>query len=394
MPKVRSAARVHAFADSVFGEMTRLSLLHDAVNLSQGFPDFAAPPSVKDAACAAIRADINQYGSTWGTPDFREGIAREFTRRYGVPVDSDQQVTVCCGSTEAMIATMLAVVDPGDEVIVFEPFYENYGPDAILAGAVPRYVRLHAPEWTLDPDELRKAFSNRTRAIVINTPANPTGKVFTRAELRLIADLCQQWDVLAIADEIYEHMVYDGLAHVPMASMPGMADRTVTIGGLSKTFSVTGWRIGWTIAPPPLSAGIRKMHDFLTVCAPAPLQEAGVVAMALPESYYTEMCAEYQRRRDLLLEVLAKHGFRCWKPQGAYYVMADVSQFGYADDYEFARYLVSEFRVATIPGSSFYIDPKSAPPMVRFCYAKRDETIHEADRRLAAFAARADHRKR
>jgi aspartate/methionine/tyrosine aminotransferase len=388
MSKVRNAGRVSAFADSVFGEMTRLSLLHDAVNLSQGFPDFEAPPSVKDAACAAIRADINQYASTWGTPDLREAIAREFTRRYGVSVSADEEVTVCCGSTEAMIATMLAVLDPGDEVIVFEPFYENYGPDAIIAGAVPRYVRLREPEWTIDPDELRKAFSNRTRAIVINTPTNPTGKVFTRAELQMIADLCQQWDVLAISDEIYEHMVYDGLTHLPMAAIDGMAERTVTIGGLSKTFSVTGWRIGWAIAPSSISGGIRKMHDFFTVCAPAPFQEAGVVAMALPDSYYTEIRAEYQRRRDLMLGILEKHGFRCWKPQGAYYIMADVSNFGYADDFEFARYLVSGFRVATIPGSSFYIDPKGAPPMVRFCYSKRDETMHEADRRLEAFSAR------
>lgn len=394
MSKVRNAGRVSAFADSVFGEMTRLSLLHDAVNLSQGFPDFEAPPSVKDAACAAIRADINQYASTWGTPDLRGAIAREFTRRYGVSVSADEEVTVCCGSTEAMIATMLAVLDPGDEVIVFEPFYENYGPDAIIAGAVPRYVRLREPDWTIDPDELRKVFSNRTRAIVINTPANPTGKVFTRAELQMIADLCQQWDVLAISDEIYEHMVYDGLTHLPMAAIEGMAERTVTIGGLSKTFSVTGWRIGWAIAPSSISGGIRKMHDFFTVCAPAPLQEAGVVAMALPDSYYTEMTADYQRRRDLLLGILEKHGFRCWKPQGAYYIMADVRNFGYADDFEFARYLVSGFRVATIPGSSFYIDPKGAPPMVRFCYSKRDETIHEADRRLEAFSARTDHLKR
>jgi aminotransferase len=394
MSRIRSAGRVNAFADSVFGEMTRLSHLHNAVNLSQGFPDFEAPAAIKEAACAAIRAGVNQYASTWGTPELRQGIARDFTQRYGVRVDPDQQVTVCCGSTEATIATMLASVDPGDEVIVFEPFYENYGPDAILAGAVPRYVRLREPDWTLDPDELRRAFSNRTRAIVINTPTNPTGKVFTRPELQLIADLCQQWDVLAIADEIYGHMVYDGLSHVPIAAIAGMADRTVTIGGLSKTFSVTGWRIGWAIAPAVLSGGIRKMHDFFTVCAPAPLQEAGAVALALPESYYTAMTADYQRRRDLLLGILAKHGFRCWKPQGAYYVMADVSDFGFTDDFAFARYLVSEFGVATIPGSSFYIDAKTAPPMVRFCYAKLDETILEADRRLAAFSARPTHLNR
>jgi aspartate/methionine/tyrosine aminotransferase len=371
------------FTESVIREMTRLAQLHDAVNLSQGFPDFPAPAAVKDAACQAIQADVNQYAVTWGAKPLRDAIAHKFTRRYNVPVIGDQQVTVCCGSTEAMMAAMLACVDPGDEVVVFEPFYENYGPDAILSGAEPRFVRLREPDWSFDPDELGRAFSNRTRAIVINTPNNPTGKVFSRAELQLIADLCEKWDVIAIADEIYEHILYDGLTHVPIASLPGMADRTVTINGLSKTYSVTGWRIGWAIAPPSLASGIRKVHDFLTVGAAAPLQEAGAVALALPDEYYASLAAGYQRRRDLLLGILEKHGFVCYKPGGAYYIMTDVAHFGFANDVEFARYLVKDVGVATVPGSSFYDNPSDGATKIRFCYSKKDETMLEADRRLA-----------
>jgi aspartate/methionine/tyrosine aminotransferase len=383
MSKVRGSQKVMQFTESVIREMTRLAQLHDAVNLSQGFPDFPAPAPVKDAACQAIQNDVNQYAVTWGTKEFRDAVAREFTRRYHVPVIPDQQVTVCCGSTEAMMATMLACVDPGDEVVVFEPYYENYGPDAILSGAEPRFVRLREPDWTFDPDELRGAFSNRTRAIVINTPNNPTGKVFSRDELQLIADLCQKWDVIAIADEIYEHILYDGLTHIPIASLPGMADRTVTINGLSKTYSVTGWRIGWAIAPASLAGGIRKVHDFLTVGAAAPLQEAGVVALGLPDTYYASLAAGYQRRRDMLLGILEKHGFVCYKPGGAYYIMTEVAHFGFANDVEFARYLVKDVGVATVPGSSFYDDPADGATKIRFCYSKRDETMLEADRRLA-----------
>ncbi len=283
MSRPRGSKKAAQFTESVIREMTRLAQEHGAVNLSQGFPDFAAHQTIKDAACAAIQADINQYPITWGAENFRQAIARDFSRRYGVGVD-DTQVTVCCGSTEAMLSTLLAVVDPGDEVVIFEPYYENYGPDSIISGAVPRFVRLHEPDWTFDEGELARAFNERTRAIVINTPNNPTGKVFTREELQRIARLCLQWDVLAITDEIYEHIVYDGRRHVPMASIDGMADRTVTINGLSKTFSVTGWRVGWAIAPRDLAAPIRKMHDFLTVGAPAPLQEAGVAALSMPET--------------------------------------------------------------------------------------------------------------
>ena len=388
MSKIRSAKRVSSFADSVFGEMTRLARLHNAVNLSQGFPDFEAPQSIKDAACSAIQGEQNQYAPPYGTQAFRDTIASDFTRRYGVPVIADEQVTVCCGSTEAMIASMLACIDPGDEVIVFEPFYENYGPDAILAGAEPKYVRLREPDWRFDPDELTRAFTNRTRAIVINSPNNPTGKVFTREELQLIADLCQRWDVLAISDEIYERIVYTGHSHVPMASIPGMAERTITTNGLSKTYSVTGWRIGWAIAPPALTGGIRKMHDFLTVAAPTPFHDAGVAAMSLPDDFYTRLAADYQAKRDLMVDILGRHGFTTYQPGGAYYVMADVSRFGFSSDSEFAQYLVREIGVATVPGSSFYIDPAAAPKTVRFCFSKRDETLHEADRRLARLSVR------
>ncbi|HEX6163724.1 MAG TPA: aminotransferase class I/II-fold pyridoxal phosphate-dependent enzyme [Vicinamibacterales bacterium] len=383
MTRIRSAKRVSSFADSVFGEMTRLARLHNAVNLSQGFPDFEAPQAIKDAACAAIQAEQNQYAPPYGTAAFREAIAADFTSRYGVSLIADEQVTVCCGSTEAMMASMMACIDPGDEVIIFEPFYENYGPDAILAGASPKFIRLREPDWSFDPDELRAAFNNRTRAIVINSPNNPTGKVYSRAELQLIAELCQKWDVLAISDEIYERIVYSGHAHVPMASMPGMADRTITTGGLSKTYSVTGWRIGWAISPPALTGGIRKMHDFLTVAAPTPFHDAGVAALSLPPQFYQDLAKDYEAKRDLMMEILSRHGFTAYQPGGAYYVMADVKRFGFTSDSEFAQYLVKEIGVATVPGSSFYIDPSAAPQMVRFCFSKRDDTLHEADRRLA-----------
>jgi len=389
MSRRSGSQKTAQFTESVIREMTRLSNEHGAVNLSQGFPDFAAPEAVKTAASDAIAADINQYAVTWGARPLREAVAREFTRRYGVAVDPDTQVTVCCGATEAMMATMLATLDPGDEVVVFEPFYENYGPDAILSGAVPRYVTLHEPDWTFDPDALAAAFNDRTRAIIINTPNNPTGKVFTRAELTTIAELCQRWDVLAITDEIYEHIIYDGCRHVPMAAIDGMADRTVTLNSLSKTYSVTGWRVGWAIAPPGLTGAIRKVHDFLTVGAAAPLQEAGAVALSFPETYYAALAAGYQRRRDMLLALIEPRGFVCSTPRGAYYVMTDIGGFGFADDVEFSRYLVEEVGVAVVPGSSFYHDPALGRTKVRFTFCKRDETLQEAGRRLQAVAARA-----
>ena len=385
--KLRSSNKTLQFTESVIREMTRLSDQHGAVNLSQGFPDFPAPAAVKAAACEAIQADINQYAVTWGAQPLREAVAREFGRRYGVPVEADAQVTVCCGSTEAMITTLLATVDPGDEVIVFEPFYENYGPDTILSGAVPRYVTLREPAWTFDPDELAAAFTNKTRAIIINTPNNPTGKVFTREELSTIARLCHHWNVLAITDEIYEHIVYDDCRHVPMATVDGMADRTITINSLSKTFAVTGWRVGWAIAPASVAGAIRKVHDFLTVGAPAPLQEAGAAALGLPESHYVELAREYQRRRNLLLEILERHEFVCYKPSGAYYIMTDIGTFGFSDDVACARFLVTEMKVAAVPGSSFYHDPRAGRTKLRFCFCKADDTIIEAGRRLAGLRA-------
>ena len=389
----RTSQKAARFTESVIREMTRLSQQHGAVNLSQGFPDFPAPTDIKAAACEAIQADINQYAVTWGAKPLRDAIAADFSRRYGVAVDPETHLTVCCGSTEAMVSTMLAIVDPGDEVIVFEPFYENYGPDAILSGATPRYVTLREPssaggDWTFDPAELAAAFSNKTRAIIINTPNNPTGKVFTREELTLIAQLCQRWGAMAITDEIYEHILYDDARHIPMASLDGMADRTVTINSLSKTFSVTGWRVGWTIAPPDVTNAIRKVHDFLTVGAAAPLQAAGAHALALPETYYRELARTYQVRRDRLLRILRDAGFTCFVPRGAYYIMTDIRTFGFPDDVAFARHLVTDVGVAAVPGSSFYHDAASGRTKLRFCFCKKDETLNAAEQRLAALKVR------
>ena len=384
----RTSAKAAQFTESVIREMTRLANAHGAVNLSQGFPDFPAPEAIKQAACEAILADINQYAVTWGARPLREAIAADVLRRYGLTIDPDAHITVCCGSTEAMMATMLAIVDPGDEVIVFEPFYENYGPDAILSGATPRFVRLREPvaggDWRLDLDELASAFNNRTRAIIINTPNNPTGKVFTRKELTEIARLCQQWGALAVTDEIYDHILYDGTEHIPMASLPGMADRTITINSVSKTFSVTGWRVGWTIAPADVSGAIRKVHDFLTVGAAAPLQAASAAALAMPSTYYQELASTYRVKRDRLMAILQNAGFVCYEPRGAYYIMTDIGRFGFPDDVAFARHLVTEIGVAAVPGSSFYRDPATGRTKLRFCFCKKDETLAAAETRLAA----------
>ena len=387
MSKLTGSKKATQFTESVIREMTRLNQMYGGVNLSQGFPDFPAPQAIKDAACAAINADVNQYAVTWGARPLREAIAREFTRRYGVDVVADEQVTVCCGSTEAMMSTMMAIIDPGDEVVIFEPFYENYGPDAILSGATPRYVTLHEPTWSFDPDELAAAFNEKTKAIIINTPNNPTGKVFSKSELETIAALCRKWDAIAISDEIYEHIIYDGQQHIPIATLEGMADRTVTINGLSKTYSVTGWRVGWTISPPSITGAIRKVHDFLTVGAAAPLQEAGAVALSIADDYYTKLAKDYQRRRDVCLEILERHHFTCYKPLGAYYIMTDISAFGFSDDVEFARYLVKDIGVAAVPGSSFYKNAAHGRTKLRFCFCKRDETLKEADRRLEKLVA-------
>jgi aminotransferase len=379
----RKAAR---FTESVIREMTRQAQTYGAVNLSQGFPDFPAPAEIKRAACAAIEADINQYAITWGSKRFRDAIAAKTRWHLGLDVDADREIVVTCGSTEAMIATMMAVVDPGEEVIVFEPFYENYGPDAILSDATPRYVALRPPDWSFDPDELRAAFNERTKAIIINTPHNPAGKMFTREELRLIADLCIEYDVLALTDEIYEHIWYPdaarGVEHVAMATLDGMRDCTVTINGMSKTYSVTGWRVGYAIANAEIIGAIRKVHDFLTVGAAAPLQEAGVYALNLPVSYYQKLQADYQQRRDFLLGVLEEAGFRCFKPDGAYYIMTDISGFGFKDDLQFSQHLVRDIGVAVVPGSSFYSRPELGAQQVRFCFCKRDETLQAAAEKL------------
>src|SRR5450631_217128 len=379
--------RVGHFTESVIREMTRQALLHGAINLSQGFPDFPAPAEVKRAAQEAVGADVNQYAITWGAKNLRQAIARQMGVWQGIQVDAETQVTVCCGATEAMISTLLAVCNAGDEVVIFEPFYENYGPDSVLSGAKPKFVKLRPPkddggEWTFDEKELRRAFDKHTKAIILNTPNNPTGKVFTRRELELIRDLCVEFDVLAITDEIYEHILYDGARHISIASLDGMSERTVTINAMSKTYSVTGWRVGWAVAPAAIADGIRKVHDFLTVGAPAPLQAAGVVALGLPASYYTNLAESYGARRDRLMPALVEAGFRCFRPRGAYYVMTDIGGFGYADDLAFTRHLVKEIGVAAVPGSSFYRDPQDGAQQVRFAFCKRDETLDEAGKRL------------
>jgi aspartate/methionine/tyrosine aminotransferase len=384
---MRSISRkAESFTESVIRDMNRLAVEAGAISLAQGFPDFACPPELKAAAAAAIDADINQYAITWGSRPLRQAIAAKTARFYpGWQVDPETQITVTCGATEAMIAAMLGLLDPGDEVIVFEPFYENYGPDAILSGAIPRYVTLHEPDWSIDPDELRSAVTARTRAIVVNTPHNPTGKVFRRDELELIADLCREHDLIALTDDIYEHIVYEG-EHIPLATLPGMAERTVAINSLSKTYSVTGWRVGWAIASPELSVGIRRVHDFLTVGAAAPLQQAAVVALGFGDDYYAALAAAYRERRDALLPALAAAGFRIHRPAGAYYVMTDIRDLTTDDDVTFARRLIAEAGVAGVPGSSFFSRPVLGATKLRFAFPKRLETLAAAAERLSRLA--------
>jgi aspartate/methionine/tyrosine aminotransferase len=379
----RLSSKAAQFTESVIREMTRLALQHKAVNLSQGFPDFPAPAEIKRAAQEAIAADINQYAITWGAKSLRNAIADKFSRTNGTAIDPQREITVCCGSTEAMISAMMAIINPGDEVVVFEPFYENYGPDAILSGATPRYVKLHPPHWTFDPQELAAAFGPNTKAIILNTPNNPTGKVFARAELEQIRDLCVEHNAYAITDEIYEHMLYDGARHISMSTLDGMRERTITINALSKTYSVTGWRVGWAIASSEVTSAIRKVHDFLTVGAAAPLQEAGAVALQFPLAYYTTLAAEYTQRRERLLGILTAAGFHCFKPSGAYYIMTDISAFGFPDDVTFAKYLVTEVGVAAVPGSSFYQNPADGRTHLRFTFCKTEKTFQAAAERLA-----------
>jgi aminotransferase len=387
----RVSAKASQFTESVIREMTRLCIQHNGINLAQGFPDFPCPAELKHAAREAIDADVNQYAITWGAPRFRGAIAEKVERTYpGWSVDPEREICVTCGSTEAMIATCLALIDPGDEVVIFEPWYENYGPDSILSGAIPRYLRLHPPDWSFDEGELRAAFRSRTAAVIVNTPHNPTGKVFRRDELALLAELCERWDAYVFTDEIYEHIHYCGPGgHVPPATVPGLEHRTVTINALSKTYAVTGWRVGWTIAPPEQTSAIRKVHDFLTVGAAAPLQEAGVAAMGLPVAYYDDLATSYCERRDLLCGALADVGFGVHRPDGAYYVMCETAGIDAGrDDVAFARRLIEEVGVAAVPGSSFYADPVDGAGQIRFAFPKRIETLLEAAERLAAVARR------
>ena len=378
------STKASRFTESVIRGMSIEARKHGAVNLAQGMPDFPAPGEVKDAACAAIQADINQYAITWGAADLRAAVAEHAGWHLGLAVDPEAEIVVTCGSTEAMLVALLSIINPGDEVILSEPFYENYWPDCVLAGAVPRFVPLRPPGWLYDPDELAAAFNDNTKAIVVCNPNNPTGTVSTPEELDHIAALCRKWDAIAITDEIYEHILYDGRKHVALATLDGMKERTITIGGMSKTYSVTGWRIGTMIASPELTLAFRRVHDYVSIGAAAPLQEAGAVAYRLPRSYYDRMTAEYQARRDKICPALAKIGFGLEMPQGAYYIMADISAFGAVDDVEFANYLVREIGVATVPGSSFFDKKELGRNYVRFCFCKRDQTLDDAIGQLRA----------
>ncbi|MFN2406486.1 MAG: pyridoxal phosphate-dependent aminotransferase [Pyrinomonadaceae bacterium] len=373
-------------------EMTREALKHGAVNLSQGFPDFSAPEDIKRKAMEAIAADVNQYAITWGSKDFRDAIARKTRSYLGLEIDPETEITVTCGSTEGMIAAMMATVDPGEEVIVFEPFYENYAPDAILSDARPRHVPLRAPDWSFDREELRRTFNEKTKAIILCNPNNPTGKVFTQDEMEFIAGLCQEFDALCFTDEIYEHILYPrggaDIRHISMAQIDGMRDRTVVVNSMSKTYSVTGWRVGYCIAPPEITSAIRKVHDFLTVGAAAPLQAAGAYALSLPQQYYDTLQTDYRARRDLLLPTLEAAGFKTFVPDGAYYIMTDISTFGFTDDVEFTKHLIREIGVACVPGSSFYSEPSLGQQQVRFCFCKKDETLHAAAERLSKLKSR------
>ncbi len=380
----RESIKAKLFGESVIRGMTRLCREYDGVNLSQGFPDFPAPGLIKESACKAVMADVNQYAITWGSASLRTAIVAKMRSFYDMEIDSETEITVTCGATEAMISALLAVVNPGDEVIIFAPFYENYGPDAIICDAVPRYVQLRAPDWNFDRAELEAAFTEKTRAIIVNTPHNPTGKVFSQAELEIISELCCRHDVLAITDEIYEHILYDEVRHLPLATLPGMAERTITINGISKTYSVTGWRIGYCLAAPEITSGIRKIHDFLTVGAPAPLQEAAAQMMACGNDYYLDLAKFYRVKRDFLLKILTDVGFRCHVPQGAYYIMADFQALSDLGDLEFAHYLVKEKGVASVPGSSFLPPGEPESGQVRFCFCKTDETLQAAAQRLQA----------
>jgi aminotransferase len=380
-PRFRSA-RIANFTESVIREMTRLAGRYGATNLAQGFPDFPAPEALKRAAAEAIDADINQYSITWGAKNFRDAIAAKYARHYAMDFDPEREITVCCGATEGMMAAMLGIIDAGDEVVIFEPFYENYNPDTQLCGATVRYVSLRAPDWSFDREELRRAFNHRTKAIVVNTPNNPTGKVFNREELEFIAGLCHEFDALAITDEIYEHILYDGAVHTPIISLPGMRERSILVNSMSKTYSVTGWRVGWVLAPPDLTDSIRKVHDFITVGAASPLQQAGVMALGMGDDYYANLAAEYAGKRDHLLTSLEAVGLRCSVPRGAYYIMADISSLNFNDDVKFVKHLIEKVGMAAVPGSSFFSHSGDGANWVRFCFCKKYETLEVARQKL------------
>ncbi|HHH42416.1 MAG TPA: aminotransferase class I/II-fold pyridoxal phosphate-dependent enzyme [Chloroflexi bacterium] len=382
------AARTQPFIESVIREMTRLAEEHAAINLSQGLPDFDPPEPVRAAAIEALRQGANQYSFTWGDPRFRAAIAEKYRRDNDLEVDPEQEVTVTCGVSEGVVAAVLALSDPGDEAIILEPYYENYVPACLMAGLIPRYVSLRPPAYTLDPEELEAAWSPRTRLLLLTNPDNPTGRVFRREELAAIADFCVRRNVIAVVDEIYEYITYGEHRHISLATLPGMAERTVTVSGLGKSYAVTGWRVGWTVAAPSLTALIRKAHDYLTICAPTPFQVAGITALRLPPTYYDQLRADYHRRRAILLEALEVTGFPFTPPQGAYYVMAEITPFGFADDWAFATHLVREIGVAVVPGSSFYHRPADGAQTVRFTFAKRESTLREAARRLARLRKR------
>ncbi len=401
MPKKMTSRKSDLFSESVIREMTRQAMQYGAINLAQGFPDFAAPEAVKAAAQKAIQDDINQYAITWGAKSFRDAIAEKMKETLEMAIDPEREITVCCGATECMMSTMLALINPGDEVIIFEPFYENYGPDVIISGATPRFVKLYPPSkdttletWQFNPRELEAAFNRHTKAIVINTPNNPTGKVFTREELQFVAELCCRWDSMAITDEIYEHILFDGSHHTSMISLEGMKERTILINGMSKTYSVTGWRVGYVVAPAEITDAVRKMHDFVSVGAAAPLQEAGATALRFPKSYYEEMSAAYLHRRNRMLGILERAGFRCFKPFGAYYIMTDISAFGFRDDLEFAEFLVREVGIAAVPGSSFYNNPRDGKDYLRFAFCKTEQTLNAADENLSRIGSRMEARNR
>ncbi len=378
--------RAQLFPESVIRSMSQVAARHGAINLGQGFPDFDPPREVMEAAKKAIDDGYNQYAVTWGAPPLREAISRKLADFNKIDTDPNRNIVVTCGATEAMMASLLATINPGDKVVIFEPFYENFGPDAVVSGAQPLYVPLHPPEFQPDEESLKAAFAQKPKAVLVNTPGNPTGRIFTDDTLQLIADLCAEHGVLAVTDEIYEHMVYDGKHHTSIAAIGDMHEQTITICGFSKTYSVTGWRLAYTAAPAPITDAIKRVHDFLTVGAAHPMQIAGVTALNLPSSYYTELRDSYAGKRDILLSSLEKAGFKCHRPDSAYYIMADISDFGFADDTEFAMWLTKEVGVTPVPGSSFYADKQLGQSMVRFAYPKKEATLQAAAERLARTA--------